>query len=157
MLARSRENTAELHRAEAELSRGDAEYARLRNYLAAAEADLAEVTTQLKADHATLDRERQKQLDLLQQANATQQRVESLQSQRDAAHSAAITTGQRITQSGADLAASQAEVLRRQAAVDAVTRSLALNFLSHRLFPRPLYRLCNGNSTVAGSFRVRGL
>ena len=62
--ARAREMTAELKSSEDELFRSDAEFARLRGDLAEAEDELAELTSQLKADHATLDRERQKQLEL---------------------------------------------------------------------------------------------
>ena len=120
MQARAREITDELQASEEELSRSDAEHARLQAELNAAETELSELTRQLKTDNATLDRERQKQLELTQQSTATQQRVSGLQSQCDAAHTAAISVGQRLAQHEADIIASQSEVLRRQAAVDVV-------------------------------------
>ncbi len=120
MLVRSREMTAELNGVSEELSHSAAEQVRLRDELAATESSLLELTTQLKADQATAERERQKQNELTQQAHATRQRVSGLQSQRDAANSATAATGQRLAQCDADILAGQAEVLRRQAAVDAV-------------------------------------
>ncbi len=120
MQARAREITDELQASEEELSRSDAEHARLQAELNAAETELSELTRQLKTDNATLDRERQKQLELTQQSTATQQRVSGLQSQCEAAHTAAISVGQRLAQHEADIIASQSEVLRRQAAVDVV-------------------------------------
>ena len=120
MQARAREITDELQTSEDELSRSDTEHVRLQAELNAAETELSELTRQLKADNATLDRERQKQLELTQQSIATQQRVSGLLSQCDAAHSAAISVGQRLSQHEANIIASQSEVLRRQAAVEVV-------------------------------------
>ncbi len=120
MQARAREMTIELKTSEDELSRSDADHARLQVKLTSTETELMELSRQLKADHATLDRERQKQLELTQQSTATQQRKLGLQSQCDAAHTAAISVGLRLTQHEADIIASQSEVLRRQAAVESV-------------------------------------
>ncbi len=125
MHGRSCELTAELRRSEEELSTGDTEHTRLRTSLAATETELAGLAAKLKADQATLDRERQKQLELMQQASATQQRVAHLHSQRDAANSAAISTSQRLDQCVSDTVSAQSEVLRRQAAVDAVLGEVA--------------------------------
>lgn len=125
MHGRSCELTAELHRSEEELSTGDAEHLRLRTAIADTEKQLAELAAQLKANQATLDRERQKQLELTQQASATQQRVNHLHSQRDAANSAAIAASQRLDQCVSSTVSAQSEVLRRQAAVDAVLSEVA--------------------------------
>lgn len=125
MHGRSCELTAELHRSEEELSTGDAEHLRLRTAIADTEKQLAELASQLKANQATLDRERQKQLELTQQASATQQRVSHLNSQRDAANSAAIAASQRLDQCVSSTVSAQSEVLRRQAAVDAVLSEVA--------------------------------
>jgi chromosome segregation protein len=125
MHGRSCELTAELRRSDDELSAGNAEHERLRTVLAATEAELSGLATKLKADQATLDRERQKQLELMQQASATQQRVTHLNSQREAANSAAIAASQRLDQCVSDTVSAQSEVLRRQAAVDAVLGEVA--------------------------------
>ena len=125
MHGRSCELTAELRRSEEELSTGDTEHTRLRTSLPATETELAGLAAKLKADQATLDRERQKQLELMQQASATQQRVAHLHSQRDAANSAAISTSQRLDQCVSDTVLAQSEVLRRQAAVDAMLGEVA--------------------------------
>ena len=125
MHGRSCELTAELRRSDDELSTSDDEYTQQRSALAAIESELSELATRLKADQSTLDRERQKQLELMQQAGATQQRVASLRSQRDAAHTAVISTSQRLDQTVSDTVAAQSEVLRRQAAVDAVLSEVA--------------------------------
>ncbi len=120
MLSRVREMDAERRGNEDELARSDAERQRLRTELDAAEASLAELAAQLKADQATLDRERSKQQELSQQRNQAQQRASGLSSQREAAQSAALTTGTRLASCDSEITASQAETLRRQAAVDAV-------------------------------------
>jgi len=125
MHGRSCELTAELHCSEEVLSTGDAEHLRLRTAITDTEKQLVEVASQLKSDQATLDRERQKQLELTQQASATQQRVNNLHSQRDAANSAAITASQRLDQCVSSTVSAQSEVLRRQAAVDAVLSEVA--------------------------------
>ncbi len=125
MHGRSCELTAELHRSEEELSSGDAEHLRLRTVISDTEIQLSELASRLKADQATLDRERQKQLELTQQASATQQRVNNLHSQRDAANSAAIAASQRLDQCVSNTVSAQSEVLRRQAAVDAVLSEVA--------------------------------
>ncbi len=125
MHGRSCELTTERHRSEEELSTGDAEHLRLRTAIADTEKQLSELAAKLKADQATLDRERQKQLELTQQASATQQRVNNLHSQRDAANSAAIAASQRLDQCVSNTVSAQSEVLRRQAAVDAVLSEVA--------------------------------
>ncbi|TXT38033.1 MAG: chromosome segregation protein, partial [Planctomycetota bacterium] len=125
MHGRSCELTAELRRSEDELSAGDTEHAQLRTGLVATETELSGLAAKLKADQATLDRERQKQLELMQQASAAQQRIAHLNSQRDAANSAAITASQRLDQCVSDTVSAQSEVLRRQAAVDAVLGEVA--------------------------------
>ena len=125
MHGRSCELTAELHRSEEELSAGDAEHLRVRSAIADTETQLAEVATSLKANQATLDRERQKQLELSQQASATQQRVNNLHSQREAANSAALASSQRLDQCVSNTVSAQSEVLRRQAVVDAVLSEVA--------------------------------
>ena len=125
MHGRSCELTAELRRSEEDFSTGNAEHAQLRARLAATEAELSGLAAKLKADQATLDRERQKQLELMQQASAAQQRIANLNSQRDAANSAAISTSIRLDQCVSDTVSAQSEVLRRQAAVDAVLGEVA--------------------------------
>lgn len=125
MLGRSRELTNEFESHSADAAHSEREYERLRCELHSADESLSELQRQLKVDQTTLDRERQKQLELQQQAGTTQQRAQSLQSQCDAAHKAAITTGQRLEQCDASIAAAQAELLLRQASVDAVLCEVA--------------------------------
>ncbi len=125
MLGRSTELTAELTRSVAELADSDNQHAKLQSELAAAQRELTELGAQLKADHGTLQRERQKQVELMQQASSAQQRVGSLESQQAAARSAFMTNRQRLEQCNAEIITAQSEVLRRQAAVETVLSEVA--------------------------------
>jgi chromosome segregation protein len=125
MRGRSSELTAELSRSEAELADSNAHHDRLKNEFSTTQTELGELATQLKADQDTLHRERQKQVELMQQAGAAQQRVVSLQSQQSASQSAFVSTRQRLEQCNSEIITAQSAVLRRQAAVETVLTEVA--------------------------------
>jgi chromosome segregation protein len=125
MLARKSELVAELRSASAELANSEAEHRRLKLELAASDAAIARFADERRADQARLDRERERQTELMQQTLTAQQRVQQLNGQLEAAQSAVVATSQKISQCDADLVAAQSDVLRAQAAAEIVLAEVA--------------------------------